>query len=94
MPRSIWKGPFSSQKTLLAYNQNQEQKNNIFVWSRNSMILPQYIGKEIKIYNGKSWILRKIVEEMVGHKFGEFCLTKKKTIHKVNKIKQTTSRKK
>ena len=58
------------------------------IWSRNSTIMPEDIGKRFKIYNGKDWILRKVVENMVHHKWGEFALTKKKTVHKSNKRKQ------
>ena len=92
MSRSIWKGPFFF-KQLSLHNSNFKQDKTIRIWSRNSMVLPDYIGKDIQIYNGKSWTLRKVVEEMVGHKFGEFCPTKKKTVHKVNKIKQVSRKK-
>lgn len=92
MSRSIWKGPFSLKK-LSSDNSNTKQSKTIFIWSRNSMVLPEYIGKDVQIYNGKNWALRKVVEEMVGHKFGEFCSTKKKTVHKANKIKQASRKK-
>ena len=91
MSRSIWKGPFSllkKESQSSSSSQKKKQDKTILVWSRNSMILPEDIGKEIRIYNGKGWALRKILEEMVGHKFGEFSSTKKKTIHKVNKTRQ------
>lgn len=100
MSRSIWKGPFSlkDQKlSTLFYNQKPHKgvlRESNFgdktscVWSRSSMILPEHIAKDVKIYNGKAWIYRKIVEEMVGHKFGEFCSTKRKTVHKLSKNKQ------
>ena len=78
---------------LLDLNQNHKLEKTLQVWSRNSMILPEHVGKEIKIYNGKNWAFRKIVEEMVGHKFGEFCSTRKKTTHKINKIKQVARKK-
>lgn len=96
MSRSIWKGPFSSLKNEnreLSSSRKKKQSKIVAVWSRSSMVLPEHIGKEFKIYNGKSWALRKIVEEMVGHKFGEFSSTKRKTIHKVHKTKQTSRKK-
>ena len=90
MSRSIWKGPFSLLK-----NKNKDflppqkkQNETVTVWSRNSIVLPEHIGKEFKIYNGKNWVLREIVEEMVGHKFGEFAATRKKPIHKSSKKKR------
>lgn len=96
MSRSIWKGPFSLLKNEnrgLLSPQEKKQNKIISVWSRNSMVLPEHIGNEFQIYNGKSCSLRKVMEEMVGHKFGEFCPTKKKTVHKVNKTKQITRKK-
>lgn len=46
------------------------------IWSRFLTISPNDLGKEFDIYNGKSWITIKVVEEMIGHKFGEFCYTR------------------
>ena len=60
------------------HSQKQKLEKTIMVWFRNSTILPEHIGTDVKIYNGKNWFFRKIIEEMVGHKFGEFCPTKKK----------------
>ena len=82
MSRSLWKGPYSSLKEQPASN----------IWCRSSMILPKDIGKSFKIYNGKGWVLRKIAESMVGHKFGEFSFTRKKVIHKINKKKQMSKK--
>ena len=71
MTRSLWKGPFCEINS-------EKQK----VWSRRSVILPKFIGKQFFIYNGKIFIPLKISEEMIGHKFGEFASTRKKPIHK------------
>ena len=90
MSRSIWKGPFSQLKTNLV---DIKQKKEEHIWSRTSMVVPLQIGKEYKIYNGKNWIPVKVVEEMVGHRFGEFSSTRGKTIHKLNKRKQSTRKK-
>ena len=77
------------QKQLsLSDTQKSKINSNLFIWSRSAMILPEFIGKKVKVYNGNSWIRRTIVENTVGHKFGEFSYTKKKTIHKLNKTKQ------
>ena len=91
MSRSIWKGPFSSVKKFLPYQHTEKKNQNI--WCRNSMILPQDIGKEYKIYNGKTWTLRKVMESMVGHKFGEFSSTRKRVVHKINKKRQISKKK-
>jgi len=53
-------------------------KNPIKIWSRQSTILPHLIGKTVHIHNGIRFMPVRIVQEMVGHKFGEFSLTRKK----------------
>ena len=90
MSRSIWKGPFSQLNLKLI---DIKQKKETRVWSRTSTVLPLQIGKEYKVYNGKSWIPVKVIEEMVGHRFGEFASTRGKTVHKLNKRKQSTRKK-
>ena len=90
MSRSIWKGPFSQLNPNLT---DITHKKGARVWSRSSMILPVQIGKEYKVYNGKNWIPIKVVEDMVGHKFGEFSSTRGKIVHKLNKRKQSTRKK-
>ena len=54
-------------------------KNPIKIWSRQSTILPHLIGKTVHIHNGIRFMPVRIVQEMVGHKFGEFSLTRKKS---------------
>lgn len=90
MPRSNWKPPFSIVPYTIKEKRKEEHKK---IWSRASMILPVHLGGQVKIYNGKNWIPVRILEEMVGHKFGEFASTRKKTIHKYKKS-QEKSRKK
>jgi ribosomal protein S19 len=55
------------------------------VWSRGSMILPQYVGRSFFVYNGKTFISISISPKMLGHKFGEFASTRKKPFHKKKK---------
>ena len=57
------------------------------IWSRRSVILPQFIDEKVFIHNGKTFISLVITEEMVGHKFGEFAMTRKRAIHK-KKVKK------
>jgi len=83
MTRSIWKGPFINYSLL---KKVQKNRNQIFkIWSRNSTILPQYIGLLFDIYNGNSFIRITVTENMIGHKFGEFANTRKFTVHKKKK---------
>ena len=90
MSRSVWKGPFSQLRTKLIDIKRNEK---IRVWSRSSTVLPLQIGKEYKVYNGKNWIPVKVIEDMVGHRFGEFSSTRKKTVHKLSKQKQSSRKK-
>jgi ribosomal protein S19 len=50
--------------------------------SKNSVILPKLIGLTLQIYNGKTFTVIKIIEEMVGHKLGEFITTRKQFSYK------------
>jgi small subunit ribosomal protein S19 len=98
MSRSIWKGPYIHQ-TLLKIHTNISQtkdintylKRSIKIKSRNSIILPTFIGLRVHIYNGKKYLPIKILPEMVGYKFGSFCSTRtftKKLLKKQIKIKK------
>ena len=85
MSRSLWKGPFVDSFIL---ERSKLQKDNqstrkIKVWSRRSMILPEFLNQNFEIHNGRQFIALQVTEEMVGHKFGEFASTRKKTIHKI-----------
>jgi len=64
-----------------------EKNLNSNIWSRRSMIIPQFIGKRVRLHTGKTFLNIHIREEMVGHKFGEFASTRKRAIHK-KKIKK------
>ena len=78
MPRSIKKGPFVADhllKKIEKFNA-QGQKKVIPTWSRSSTILPIMIGHTISTYNGREFIPVFITDQMVGHKLGEFALTR------------------
>lgn len=78
MSRSLKKGPFVDEKLLMKIkNMPAGSKTIIKTWSRSSTIFPEMVGHTIAIHNGKSHIPTLIVEEMVGHKLGEFALTRK-----------------
>ena len=78
MPRSLHKGPFVDlhlvKKVDVARASND--KRPIKTWSRRSMILPDMVGLTIAVHNGKQHIPVLINEEMVGHKLGEFAVTR------------------
>jgi len=77
MARSLKKGPFIDhhlQKKVDATPPNS--KKPIKTWSRRSTILPEMIGLTIAVHNGKNHIPVLVNENMVGHKLGEFALTR------------------
>ena len=78
MARSIWKGPFVHPSLLKKIDKLKGSTNSkpIKTWSRNSTIIPDFVGKSFLIHNGKSFIPITISEEMVGHKLGEFAPTR------------------
>lgn len=88
MSRSLKKGPFI-QPALLKKVQAAVagDRNAIKTWSRSSTISPEMVGKTIGVHNGKQHIPVLIVEDMVGHKLGEFALTRKFFRHGGKKAK-------
>ncbi|HAL18516.1 MAG TPA: 30S ribosomal protein S19 [Spirochaetaceae bacterium] len=78
MGRSIKKGPFVDKnlyKKIMASNEKND-KSVIKTYSRDSMIIPDMIGKTISVYNGKTWVPVYITEGLVEHKLGEFAPTR------------------
>jgi small subunit ribosomal protein S19 len=78
MSRSLKKGPFVADSLLTKIeNLNAKgEKTVIKTWSRASTILPQMIGHTIAVHNGKQHVPVYVTEQMVGHKLGEFSLTR------------------
>ena len=83
MTRSVWKGPFVHPSLLKKIDKlkDQSKKAPIKTWSRNSTIIPEFVGHSFLIHNGKSFIPITVSEEMVGHKLGEFSPTRKFSGH-------------
>jgi small subunit ribosomal protein S19 len=78
MSRSLKKGPFVDghlQKKVETAQATRDKKP-IKTWSRRSTILPEFIGLTIAVHNGKQHVPVYINENMVGHKLGEFALTR------------------
>lgn len=83
MARSLKKGPFV--ESSLAKKVDQAVVNNdmkpIKTWSRRSMITPEMVGLNIAVHNGRQFVPVFISEQMVGHKLGEFALTRTFKMH-------------
>ena len=78
MGRSVKKGPFVHEtllKKIVEMNKVDEKKV-IKTWSRSSTIFPQMIGHTIAVHDGRKHVPVYISEDMVGHKLGEFVLTR------------------
>lgn len=80
LARSVWKGPFADPLQALPHN----------VWrgTRRSMILPDWVGRDIEVHNGKRWAPVTVVEDMIGHRLGEFAPTRQKSTHKAVLLRQ------
>lgn len=94
MPRSVKKGPFVDSH-LMKKVENAvvaKSKKPIKTWSRRSMVVPEMVGLSIAVHNGKEHVPVFVSENMVGHKLGEFALTRTFRAHsgdrKVQKEKE------
>ena len=83
--RAVWKGPFVDNKLLndiyLLYKTSNNKKP-LKLLSRSSTVFPSFVGLTFLVFNGLKFISVSINEQMVGHKFGEFIMTKKQVNHK------------
>ena len=85
MPRSVKKGPFVDghlAKKVEKMNRSG-MKRPIKTWSRRSMIMPDFVGHTFNDHNGKEFIGVFVTENMVGHKLGEFSVTRRFKLHGV-----------
>ncbi|MEG2934914.1 MAG: 30S ribosomal protein S19 [Clostridium sp.] len=90
MSRSIKKGPFVQEaliKRVIEMNEKGEKKV-LKTWSRSSTIFPQMVGHTIAVHDGRKHVPVYVLEDMVGHKLGEFALTRTYKGH-VNKEKSS-----
>jgi len=78
MARSIKKGPYVFDRLLKKVNDLNEtgKKEVIKTWSRRSTIFPEFVGHTFAVHNGNKFIPVYVTEDMVGHKLGEFALTR------------------
>jgi len=87
VPRSISKGPFIDPhlaKKIRAAAENNDRRP-IKTWSRRSMVTPDMVGLTIAVHNGRQHMPVLVSENMVGHKLGEFALTRTFKGHAANK---------
>lgn len=78
MPRSVSKGPYVEEALAKRVDQSVRsgEKRVIKTWSRSSTVTPEMVGMTIAVHNGKQFLPIFINENMVGHKLGEFALTR------------------
>ncbi len=87
MPRSLKKGPFIDHHLIDKVNKAVETKDRkpIKTWSRRSTVFPEMVGLTIAVHNGRQHIPVLVNENMVGHKLGEFALTRTFRGHTANR---------
>ncbi len=78
MGRSLKKGPYVDAKLLKKVErlESARRKEPIKTWARRSTIAPEFVGHTFLVHNGKQHLNVYVTEEMVGHKLGEFALTR------------------
>ncbi|MEI7578703.1 MAG: 30S ribosomal protein S19 [bacterium] len=91
MSRSSKKGPYVDEKLLSKVLKNNGSSRIIKTWSRRCSISPEMVGTTFEVHNGKIFIKVFVTESMVGHKLGEFSITRKFLGHsRKGKIGKTT----
>ena len=83
MPRSVRKGPFVDAHLAQKVEQARAEgsKRPIKTWSRRSTITPDFVGLTIAVHNGRQHVPILVTENMVGHKLGEFAVTRTFKVH-------------
>ena len=78
MSRSSYKGPYTDEKLLKKIEKlnTARKKELVKTWSRRSTITPEFVGHTLSVHNGRRFIPVFVTENMVGHKLGEFALTR------------------
>jgi len=93
MARSLKKGPFADESLIkkAAAVKASGKKEIIKTWSRRSTIFPEFIGLTFGVHNGKEFIPVYVTEDMVGHKLGEFALTRKFGGHNIHAAEEAAA---
>lgn len=91
MSRSLKKGPYADEKLLarIIDMNRRNEKTVLKTWSRRSTIFPEMVGHTIAVHDGKKHVPVYITESMVGHKLGEFALTRTYRGHGGGKERRT-----
>ena len=91
MARSVKKGPFVDDHLMTKVEDmnNQRDKTVIKSWSRRSTVTPEMVGHTIAIHNGRKFVPVYVSENMVGHKLGEFALTRTFKGHSGKKVEKS-----
>lgn len=94
MGRSIKKGPFVDAKLLSKVIKQKDtgDKEPIRTWSRASTIVPEFVSHSFNVHNGRTFIRVFVTEEMVGHKLGEFALTRTFRGHSGKKAREAAAK--
>lgn len=93
MARSLKKGPYCSQRLLGKVRKAKDGKGVkvrivIKTWARSSTIVPDFVGVTLMVHNGNKMIPVLVTDTMVGHKLGEFAVTRTYTGHATGKTKK------
>jgi small subunit ribosomal protein S19 len=91
MARSIKKGPFVDHHLVKKVEDmnRQRDKKVIKTWSRRSTVIPEMVGLTVAVHNGNKFIPIYVSENMVGHKLGEFALTRTFKGHSGKKVEKS-----
>ena len=91
MGRSLKKGPFVDDHLMkkVVATKTSGSRKPIRTWSRRSMVVPDFVGMTMEIHNGKDFITVFVSENMVGHRLGEFALTRVFRAHGAHTEKTT-----
>jgi small subunit ribosomal protein S19 len=81
MGRSKWKGPYINPQFFKKNSTKNKQQKTLII-SRNSKIVPRFLGLTFDIHNGKNYVELTVTENMMSHKFGEFSFTRTKFAYK------------
>ncbi len=90
MSRSLKKGPFVDERLFrrVVAARDSGSGTPIKVWKRACTIVPEFVGQNFDVYNGKTFIRVYVTEDMVGHKLGEFAPTRHFRSHSTREVKK------
>jgi small subunit ribosomal protein S19 len=93
MGRSLKKGPYVDAKLFAKVNRQIQTgiRDPIKTWARRCTIIPEFVGYTFLVHNGKVFNKVYVTEDMVGHKLGEFSLTRIFRGHSTRKVEESTT---